>query len=324
MWMTMAFVGWVLASGSGGERNAEAAKVVFAEEPGKVRITIGGEPFATYVHQDPLIPRPYFVDVHAPGKVRATRNHPPIPGRDLVDHDRLHPGIWLAFGDLDGADFWRNKARIEHVEFVAPPNGGAGMGSFAVKNRYADGDRIVCEEIARYAITVCPAGWLLVLESEFFCHERDFSFGDQEEMGLGMRVVTPISVKQGGRMKNSDGLVDERRIWGKQADWCQYGGNTGEVYLNVVLMPDPRNFRRSWFHARDYGFFAANPFGQNAFTKGETSKVIVQAGETFRLGFGVFLGTTEKDRPMDGWKAYDEYSRVIGVRPGENEPGKND
>lgn len=42
-------------------------------------------------------------------------------------------------------------------------------------------------------------------------------------------------------------------------------------------------------HARDYGFLAANPFGRNAFGKGELGKVVVQPGESLRLQYSVLL-----------------------------------
>ena len=32
--------------------------------------------------------------------------------QDLDDHPTMHPGLWLAFGDINGADFWRNKGRV--------------------------------------------------------------------------------------------------------------------------------------------------------------------------------------------------------------------
>ena len=65
--------------------------------------------------------RPYFCNVHAPGGIQVTRNHPPVAGQDATDHDTMHPGLWLAFGDINGQDFWRNKGRIEHVRFTEPP-----------------------------------------------------------------------------------------------------------------------------------------------------------------------------------------------------------
>jgi hypothetical protein len=72
-----------------------------------------------------------------------------------------------------------------------------------------------------------------------------------------------------------------------------------------VLLADPRNFRPSWFHARDYGLMVANPFGRKALSGGPESRVEVKPGETFRLGFGLYLGRGE----MDPAKVFREYTR---------------
>ena len=72
-----------------------------------------------------------------------------------------------------------------------------------------------------------------------------------------------------------------------------YGGTEADVIdgqpAGLMLVPDPINFRRSWFHARDYGLLVANPFGQKAFTRGEASQVVVKKGERLVLRFGVLL-----------------------------------
>ena len=101
---------------------------------------------------------------------------------------RLHPGLWLAFGDISGADSWRNKAPVEHEAFVEQPTGGEGRGSFAVRNAYraAPGQPLYAREVCRVAVVVRPSGYLLVLRSEFTPVGRDLVFGDQEEMGLGV------------------------------------------------------------------------------------------------------------------------------------------
>jgi hypothetical protein len=70
-----------------------------------------------------------------------------------------------------------------------------------------------------------------------------------------------------------------------------------------MLMPDPKNFRRSWFHARDYGLLVANPFGRQAFTKGKPSQVVVKKGETLTLRFGVLV----HDSDLDCKAAYNEF-----------------
>ena len=229
-----------------------------------------------------------------PNGKQVTRTHPPVEGKDATDHGTMHPGLWLAFGDVSGADFSRNKATVKHVEFVEKPKATKDGGSFVVKNRYLVGEKTVCEEVCRITISVRPGGYLLDWTSEFTGPE-DFSFGGQEEMGLGVRVATPLTAKSGGQILNSDGSKNEKLVWGKQADWCDYGGEIDGQPVGVTLMPDQKNFRRWWFHARDYGVLVANPFGQNAFCKGEKSKVVVRKGETFRLRFGVLVHSGKAD-----------------------------
>jgi len=285
------------------------ATVSFESQPGKLEILCDGQAVATYYYRDEKITRPYFAHVRGPGGVPLTRNHPPDPAKDAADHAELHPGIWLAFGDLSGADNWRNKARVRHERFVEHPHGGAGNGTFAVENHYlaADDRAVICRETCRYTILVRPYGYLLDGDSVFQSDEREFSFGDQEEMGLGIRVATALTVRQGGRILTADGRKNERQVRGQQSAWCDYSGTIAGRRAGITLMPHPSNFRPAWYHARDYGFVAANPFGRRALTGGPPSQVVVQPGETFRLRFGVLLHSSSKDEPVDLVGAYDDY-----------------
>ncbi len=299
----------------------DAPPVTFSSKPGHVEILVGDRPFAIYVYQDEKIPRPYFCSVRAPDGTQVTRNHPPVKGTDLLDHATMHPGIWLAFGDISGADFWRNKARVAHERFVEEPVGKPGVGSFAVQNVYsAADDMVVCREIRRYTILVRPIGCFLLHDSEFYSDEGDFVFGDQEEMGLGVRMATPLIVKKGGRIANSDGLINEKGAWGRQAAWCDYSGVIGKRRYGITSMPYPENFRDSWFHARDYGLLAANPSGRNAFTRGGKSAVVVKKGERFKLRFGLLIYSTTSDNTTIPTLGYQEYLRLIGADRERSDP----
>jgi Methane oxygenase PmoA len=88
---------------------------------------------------------------------------------------------------------------------------------------------------------------------------------------------------------------DRTQVWGKAADWCAYAGTIDGRRAGVLLMPHPENFRRSWFHARDCGLLVANPFGRNAFTKEEKSKVVVRKGQSVRLRSGMLVWSGEPD-----------------------------
>jgi hypothetical protein len=287
--------------------SSEAAKVSFERGEGTLQIAIDGRPVAEYVAGDEETTRPYFRHLRTRSGVQVTRNHPPVKGADLDDHPTFHPGLWLAFGDLDGADFWRNKARVRHVRYVREPRGDAGSGSFAVENAYEAEGRTICTEICEITISARSEGYLLDWTSTFRSPKTGFAFGDQEEMGLGVRMATPLAVVKEGEITDSEGRRNKPQVWGKQADWCAYGGVLDGKRVGVVLMPHPQNFRRSWFHARDYGLLAANAFGRNAFTKAEPSRIAVKPGEEFRLRYGVLIYETSKSESPDIAAVYRDY-----------------
>jgi hypothetical protein len=268
--------------------------VTFNQSTDNVEIVVAGRPLATYYFRDAKTLRPFLARVRAPNGLQVTRNHPPVAGTDATDHDTMHPGIWLAFGDLGDGDFWRNKGRVEHVRFVEPPKASGPHGEFTVENRYLDGERVVCDETCRISIDARPDDTTIVWDSTFVA-PHEFAFGDQEEMGLGVRVATPLAVKNGGTLTNSDGDLGEKQVWGKQADWCDYSGTIDSEQVGVLIVPDPKNFGRSWYHARDYGFVAANPFGRQAFTKGEASRIVVKPGDSLRLRYAVVLHAGQVD-----------------------------
>ncbi len=299
-----------------------ASEVSLKQESGKVVVTIGGEIVATYVYADSEIPRPYFAHVHGPGGVQLTRNFPPIEGQDATDHDTMHPGIWMAFGDLNGTDIWRNKGRVVHQRFLQPPTGGIDHGSFAVENRYETaGGQPICQEDCRLTFLVRPLGYLLLWDSTF-SSDGEFSFGDQEEMGLGVRMATSIAVtsNQGGRLVDSEGRNGAKEIWGKTADWCDYSGPSGDFHAGITLMPHPDNFRSCWWHARDYGFVAANPFGRSAMGAGAPSKVIVRGDAPLRLRFGLMMYGDSRRRLADPSEAYRDYLKVLQSERREPKP----
>jgi len=312
--MLIAVVALILTSGCQATKQTKAPMVEFELKPGKVLVTIDNKPFATYVFEDSKIPRPYFCNVKSPSGIQATRNHPPIEGKDPRDHTTLHPGVWLSFADINGNDYWRLKAKTEHEMFIEYPKGGPGKGTFTVSNYYLnakDNSRLV-HEICRYTILARPDYYMILYDSTFSSDKTDFYFGDQEEFGLGIRVATPITVKYGkGHIRNAEGMLDEKGVWGKQSDWVDYSGYIDNTYVGMMIMPDPSNFRRSWYHARDYGYVAANPFGRKAMHAGPESKVVVKKGEKFHLGFGVAIYSAPKAERVDRDAIYKDYLQQV-------------
>ncbi|WP_197531759.1 DUF6807 family protein [Posidoniimonas corsicana] len=293
----------------------EQVELAVAESPGRVALTAGGEPVITYVYQDEQISRPYFCDLFGPGGVRVSRNHPPIAGQDKADHPEYHPGLWLAFGELSGADNWRLKAPVQHARMLQPPTVDGGVASLAVENRYANpaGGEPLCSERCRYELHATPWGYLLTWDSTFY-GDRPFSFGDQEEMGLGIRMATPLRVESGGglpdgtgRILDAKGRVNAAEVWGQTADWVDYSGVQDGQPAGVTLFCPPSNFRPTYFHARDYGYICANAFSTAAFKLGPASRTEVKPGESLRLRYGVLLyagAELTSDKINDAYQHY--------------------
>jgi len=258
------------------------------QQDSKLVINYGSKPVTEFIFRDEKILRPYFANFRLPSSQKATRNHPPNPAVDAVDHDTMHPGIWLGFGDINQEDFWRNKGRIEHLRFSTEPVIENGVLHFAEDSRLlkASGEKLA-ELHSDYQLRRRSGGFLLTWDAELRASEEDLVFGDQEEMGLGARLSTSLTEKAGGQIISSDGLKGAAETWGKQAAWCDYSGKIGEQLVGITIFPSPRNAHACWWHNRDYGVFVANPFGKRA---GHLDgKLTVKKGESLRLKFHVVL-----------------------------------
>lgn len=279
-----------------------SAAVALRPNGGAYDVTLDGKPVATFVPAgDQATHRPYFKQLRTPSGVQVTRNHPPS-GDDPADHATMHPGLWLAFADLGGHDFWRNKG--PRVVADKPTEVESG---FEVVNRYVDGELELAREQARYTFHPRPAGYVLTCDSTITPQVDGLYFGDVEEMGLGVRVATPLTVKHGkGSILNSAGGENEKGTWGKPADWCAYSGLVdGGKRVGVAVMAHPANPTKTWFHSRDYGLLVANSFGPRA---GAPAKLPAPKGQPVHYRFGVLVyegkpGAVEPSREFAAFAA---------------------
>ena len=306
---------WLLAATTqafAAENNQRQHRISFKKGAGCVEIFLNSQKITTYVYDDEKILRPFFTNLKTPDGVQVTRNHPPRKGIDPEDHDTMHPGLWLAFGDISGSDFWRNKARVKHIEFINEPSTDKGIGAFSVKNHYLVADNILCAEVSTFTIIPRPNGWLLLWQSQFTAKNTAFYFGDQEEMGLGVRVATPLMVKskKGGRILDSRGRKNEKQIWGNESPWCDYGGPLDGKHIGITIMSHPDNFRQPRWHVRDYGLMLANPFALKAFNAGKPDKTHVQPDKPFTLNFGILIHSSKSDPKDNLAGAYKNYLKL--------------
>ena len=103
--------------------------------------------------------------------------------------------------------------------------------------------------------------------------------------------------------------------WGRTAQWCDSSGIIEGQRAGVTIMPDPMNFRPSWFHARDCGLLVANPFSRKAFTGEEESRIVVAPGTTLRIRFGILVHGSDGAQASDSDAAYRDFLEVLTTEP---------
>jgi hypothetical protein len=298
------------------DANGPAAKpggVRVTDQDGKVRIEIGGQYFADYNYRN--VSRPFLYPIIGPTGTPITR-HWPMEQAENEEHDHPHHrSLWYAHGEINGVDFWSEGAKAGktvHERFVKLSSGPRN-GSIKSINKLVsvDGKTIATDE---RTITIHNRGSERVLDYDItiFASNGDLVFGDTKEGSMAIRLAETMRVKGKvgkGHIINSEGVRDDA-TWGKRAKWCDYYGPVRDKIVGVAIFDHPSNPRHpTWWHVRDYGLFAANPFGLHDFernpdkTKGNLK---VPAGQsiTFKYRFYFHEGDEKQGRVAEEYQAY--------------------
>ncbi len=272
------------------------------EEGGKIHIQIDGEPFTTYNYAG-VEARPYFWPVLAPGGTPVTRAYPmrnDIPG-ETTDH-RHHRSLYIAHGNVNGTDNWSEEPGHGFTVHAATDElvSGPVFGRLRTTSHWTDKDRRTILD-QKLTVTVWRGNdryRMMDVEVDLIASYGEVLFGDTKEGGiLSVRVATPMDVRNGGRILNSFGGINEDETWGRPAHWCSYWGNVQGKPVGVVVMDHPVSFRHpTCWHVRDYGLMTANPFAWHDYTGGRTrGDYVLQSGSRLRFRYRVLVSAGEAD-----------------------------
>ena len=89
-------------------------------------------------------------------------------------------------------------------------------------------------------------------------------------------------------------------VWGTRGRWVALSGRLGDEDVTLTILDDPKNpGAPTYWHARGYGLFAANPLGQKVFSNGKEElnlKLAAGASATFHYIVVVSSGKFEAPR----------------------------
>ena len=302
------------------------AKVTFdsKEAENRVNVMIDGKLFTSYWWPDTVY-KPVLYPILTAEGTAITRGFPILP-REGERRDHMHQvGNWLNYGNVNGLDFWGNGSegkrnvkggQIKHLK-IEKLNPGDGEGSMATTSSWIDpsGKEVLAEKTEFHFIAKDSVRIIDRIET-LTATNGDVSLKDTKEGMFGIRVArqlelpskeditltdaqgNPTTVKKmsnegvSGNYRSSEGVTGED-VWGTRAKWMDLYGNIGNEDISLVICDHPKNLNYpTYWHARGYGLFAANPFGVKDFTKGkEELNYVIPEGQSLTFRFRIIVSS---------------------------------
>ena len=311
-----------------------------------VTVTADGKPFTSFIYPDSL-EKPVLYPVFAADGQVVTRGFPlePRPG-EPTDHPH-HIGIWFNYENVNGLDFWNNSyaipaekknkygwIKVKGVKIIPGEN-------FSELEFNADwvnqsGDILLKEKtlFRFYGFE----NERFIVRSTTLTAEQDVAFNDAKDGLMAIRVthelelpsaqpkefkddkgnITKVEANAGGAA-NGNYITSEGKTgdsaWSTRAAWCMMYGKKGKDTLSILILDDPGNpGYPTYWHARGYGLFSANPLGQKIFSNGkETMNFKLMKNESARFKYTIVIGSGKK-RISD--------SRIRELIPGTGKAGR--
>ncbi len=305
-------------------RHDEAAK--------RVSVLVDGKPFTAYIYPGPdVLKKPVLYPIMTAGGNFITRGWPLDPRPDeRIDHPH-HVGMWFNYGDVNGHDFWNNSTAVgpEHKgpfgtivhTGIKSMKSGKGKGELVVTANWLDKDgNLLLEETTTYRFGATADSRIIDRITTLKALGAPVEFKDNKEGMIAIRmarqleqpstkpevftdaqgVATKVPVLNNagvtGHYRSSEGIEGDA-VWGTRARWVSLTGTLNQESVAVVIQDHPKNIGYpTYWHARGYGLFAANPLGPSVFTNGKAAALNyrLSAGQRITFRHRVLIQSGEK------------------------------
>jgi Methane oxygenase PmoA len=321
--------------------SAERIRIVPNEAERRVDVVIDGQPFTSYIWPERLA-KPVLYPLRSARGTLVTRGFPLEPrAGERVDHPH-HAGLWFNYGNINGFDFWNNSEAIKPEDAAKMGNirhraitlakSGNNQAELEVEADWITGrQQLILKEHTRFVFRGGPNFRSIDRITTLQAQSEKVVFNDDKEGVLGMRVARaleapsdkpevftdasgrPTAVAKldntgvNGVYVTSEGKKGDA-AWATRGRWCNLSGKLGDEPITITILDHPANpgFPTYW-HARGYGLFAANPLGQKIFSNGKQElnfSIAPNQSVTFRYRV---LINTEILAPEKSESAYENF-----------------
>jgi hypothetical protein len=300
--------------------------VKFVKEKGHntINVFIGSKLFTSFIYPDTLA-KPVLYPIYSANGTMVTRGYPINPKADEPTDHPHHLGLWLNFENVNGLDFWNNsfaipdekKAHYGSIETDGIPKVKSGpKGLLTYRANWVNQEKdVLLKETTQF--TFSGSGNQRIIDRiTVLTADTTVTFTDAKDGLLGIRVAHELQIPsrqdkkytddkgnvtvvkgEMDKIANGNYLTSEGKTgdsaWSSRAVWCKMYGKMGNDSVSVAIIdhPDNINYPTFW-HARGYGLFAANPLGEKIFTNGQSAKNLqLKKGESVRFAFRIVIDT---------------------------------
>lgn len=304
----------------------------------RVQVEIGGQPFTNYVFGDNAS-RSYCYPILAADGMPLTRN---FPMKKVDGEETDHPwqkSFWFAHAFVNGVDFW-NEAGGDMskspqfkghtvvdgaVEVTSGP-----VGTIRVRDNWLSPDgKLMCTDERAVRFHANATGRFIDFEITLHAlPDQPLLLGDNKDGTMATRVAQWMTMPHQINVRGADGKstkqdaggkghivtaagVRDGEAWGTRSAWCDYHAeHEGKTY-GIAIFDHPQNLRHpTYWMARDYGLFGANPFGAHDFEKKPNEPHLgdftIPAGGSLTLRYRFFfhLGDEKASRVAENYADY--------------------
>jgi hypothetical protein len=297
----------------------------------RVDIAIDGQPFTSYIYPQGF-EKPVLYPIRSASGLLVTRGYPldPRPG-ERADHPH-HVGHWFNYGDVNGYDFWGNssetaanlkpKTGVIVQKSITRAAGGEKSGELSVTADWVIPDgSVLLREQTRFVFAGAPGLRTIDRTTTWTAADKAITFNDTKEGAFGIRVArsldSPVQQRDAfvgpdgkrgtpkpddnvgvtGHYLGSDGKTGDD-VWGTTGPWMSLSGAVDGKPVTIAILnhPSSTNYPTYW-HARGYGLFAANPIGRHAYDSKQPERVLtLEPGKSATFRFRILIRDAQLGR----------------------------
>lgn len=321
---------------------APRLELLVSESPDRVDISVDGRPLTSYLFDDSvaLLKKPVLYPIWTSSGRPVTRGYPLslIPG-ERADHPH-QVGSWMNHGDVNDLDFWNNSGArpredsalygtIRHREIVhMESNGPRATLTVGLDWLRPDGTHIL-DERTTFEFAADGAARTIDRTTTWTALDDTVVIQDSKEGLFAIRVAKPLEhasdrsdpfVASGdsltepmvdssyatGHYRSSEG-IEGKAVWGTRAKWTMLSGDLNGEAVTLAIFDHPENLGYpTYWMARPYGLFSANPLGAAVYSNGaESSATLLAPREsiTFRYRLLVYSGSVLPPESIEAYYA---------------------